>query len=99
MKHFGSVSGKDLYVDLEDFRLRRVNLDIAAGEYFVILGPTGAGKTVLLETLAGLFESSQGRILLDGEDVTHTPPERRGVGFVYQEYLLFYIVYTFPKFQ
>lgn len=89
MKHFGSVSVKDLYVDLEDFRLRRVNLDIAAGEYFVILGPTGAGKTVLLETLAGLFESSQGRILLDGEDVTHTPPERRGVGFVYQEYLLF----------
>ncbi len=79
----------DLWVDLEEFHLRQIELDVAAGEYFVVLGPTGAGKTVLLETIAGLHQPRKGRILLDGEDVTGAPPERRGIGFVYQDYALF----------
>jgi len=78
-----------VWVDLEDFHLREMELDIAPGEYFVILGPTGAGKTVVLETIAGLHQPRKGRIFVDGEDVTHVPPERRGVGFVYQDYVLF----------
>jgi molybdopterin-binding protein len=85
----GSVQVRDLGVDLEEFRLCDINLDVAAGEYFVILGPTGAGKTVLLETIAGLHRPLKGRILLAGEDITHAPPERRGIGFVYQDYALF----------
>jgi len=85
----GRVQVRDLGVDLEEFRLCDVNLDVAAGEYFVILGPTGAGKTVLLETIAGLHRPLRGRILLAGEDITHAPPERRGIGFVYQDYALF----------
>jgi len=85
----GGVEIKGLWVELEEFRLCDVNLDIAAGEYFVVLGPTGAGKTVLLETIAGLHRPRQGRILLAGEDITHAPPERRGIGFVYQDYALF----------
>ncbi len=89
MKGYGSVQVCDLWVDLEEFHLRQVNLDVAAGEYFVVLGPTGAGKTVLLEAIAGLHQPRQGRILMDGEDVTNVPPERRGVGFVYQDYMLF----------
>jgi len=89
MKGCGSVQVRGLGVDLEEFRLCDVNLDVAAGEYFVILGPTGAGKTVLLETIAGLHRPLRGRILLAGEDVTHAPPERRGIGFVYQDYALF----------
>jgi len=89
VKNSGDVRVEDLWVDLEEFQLRRINLHIRAGEYFVILGPTGAGKTVLLETIAGLFEHSKGHILLDGEDVSLAPPERRGVGFVYQDYALF----------
>ena len=89
MKGQGSVQVQDLWVDLEEFRLCDINLDIAAGEYFVILGPTGAGKTVLLETIAGLHRLGRGHIFLAGEDVTHAPPERRGVGFVYQDYVLF----------
>jgi len=81
------ISG--LWVDLEEFLLRDINLDIADGEYFVVLGPTGAGKTVLLETVAGLHQPRKGHILLDGVDVTGVPPERRGTGFVYQDYALF----------
>lgn len=84
-----SVQVRDLWVDLDEFHLREINLDVAAGEYFVVLGPTGAGKTVLLETIAGLHQPGKGRIMLDGEDVTDVPPERRGIGFVYQDYMLF----------
>jgi len=84
-----NVRIQDLWVELEGFRLRQINLDVAAGEYFVILGPTGTGKTVLLETIAGLHRPRKGRILMDGEDVTDLPPERRGIGFVYQDHMLF----------
>lgn len=80
---------QDLHVDLEEFHLEAINLEIAAGEYFVLLGPTGAGKTVLLETVAGLLPPLRGRIVIDGNDITETPPERRGSGFVYQDYALF----------
>ena len=83
------VSIRDLWVDLGTFHLHGLNLDVEAGEYFVILGPTGAGKTVLLESIAGLYPLSRGRVLLDGRDVTRLPPERRGIGFVYQDYVLF----------
>jgi len=85
----GGVEIKGLWVELEGFRLCDVSLDIAAGEYFVVLGPTGTGKTVLLETIAGLHRPRQGCILLAGEDVTYAPPERRDIGFVYQDYALF----------
>lgn len=89
MKDRSSVQVKDLWVDLKEFHLRQINLDILDGEYFVVLGPTGAGKTVLLETIAGLYQPRKGHILLDGKDVTSIPPERRGIGFVYQDYVLF----------
>jgi molybdopterin-binding protein len=89
MRSSTNVQVKDLWVDLEEFHLRQINLDIPAGEYFVILGPTGAGKTVLLETIAGLYQPRRGCILLNDEDVTDVPPERRGIGFVYQDYMLF----------
>ncbi|HEY73396.1 MAG TPA: ATP-binding cassette domain-containing protein [Thermoflexia bacterium] len=80
---------RDLGVDLDEFHLREIDLDVAPGEYFVILGPTGGGKTVLLETIAGLHRPRRGRILVGGEEITAIPPERRGVGFVYQDYALF----------
>jgi molybdopterin-binding protein len=80
---------RDLHIDLAEFHLRDANLDIAAGEYFVILGPTGAGKTVLLEAIAGLHVPRGGKVLINDEDMTGVPPERRGVGFVYQDYILF----------
>ncbi len=85
----GYLEVKDLWIDLKEFHLREIDLDVCDGEYFVILGPTGAGKTVLLETIAGLYQPHKGRILLDGDDITAVPPERRGIGFVYQDYMLF----------
>jgi molybdate transport system ATP-binding protein len=85
----GSLQLRNLWVDLKEFHLREIDLDVAAGEYFVVLGPTGAGKTVLLETIAGHFQPQEGYVLIDGEDITETAPEHRGIGFVYQDYALF----------
>lgn len=71
------------------FALQSINLEIARGEYFVLLGPTGAGKTQLLEIIAGLQSPSSGEIRINGENVTSLPPEARRIGFMYQDYLLF----------
>lgn len=85
----GMVHIEHLEVAVGEFRLCDITLDIAEHEYFVVLGPTGAGKTVLLECIAGLTSPDQGRILLGGRDVTGVPPERRRVGYLPQDYALF----------
>jgi ABC-type Fe3+/spermidine/putrescine transport system ATPase subunit len=71
------------------FSLKDVSLRVGRGEYLVVLGPCGAGKTLLLETVAGLHAPASGTVLIDDADVTHLAPERRGVGFVYQQQCLF----------
>ncbi len=71
------------------FSLRDVSISVEKGEYFAILGPTGAGKTLILETIAGFYTPSGGRILLKGKDATRLQPEERNIGFVYQDYALF----------
>jgi len=73
----------------DTFSLEDISLDVKDGEYFVILGPTGAGKTLLLELIAGIHSPERGRIMIDGEDKTSRPPERRNIGFMYQDYSLF----------
>jgi ABC-type Fe3+/spermidine/putrescine transport system ATPase subunit len=78
-----------LSLALGDFHLRDIDLTIGDGEYFVILGPTGAGKTVLMECLAGLHRVREGQIRLDGTDITHLSPEERNLGYVPQDYVLF----------
>ncbi len=80
---------ENVSISLGDFSLKSVNLEIPSGEYFSILGPTGAGKTVILELIAGLYRPDKGNILINNEDVDSVPPEKRGVGFVYQDYALF----------
>ena len=80
---------KNLCVDLGDFMLRDVNLTVDEGEYFIILGPTGAGKTVLLESIAGLYPVKSGEIWLRGKEVTRLRPEKRGISIVYQDHVLF----------
>jgi len=74
---------------LGDFTLEDISFTVKKGEYFFIIGPSGAGKTILLEAIAGLHVPDQGRILLAGKDVSMIPPEQRGVGLVYQDYSLF----------
>ena len=71
------------------FELKNIFLEVLSGEYFVILGPTGAGKTVLLEIIAGIKSPDTGEIFLGRKNITHLPPEKRKIGFVYQDYLLF----------
>jgi ABC-type Fe3+/spermidine/putrescine transport system ATPase subunit len=71
------------------FALSNVSLHVAPGEYFVLLGPTGSGKTLLVECLCGLNRIDAGRILLGGEDVTALEPRLRQVGYLPQDYGLF----------
>jgi len=78
-----------LCVTLPGFSLDRVSLDIEDGEFFCLLGPTGAGKTLILESVAGIMATAGGRIVVAGRDVTRLPPEQRGVGIVYQDCALF----------
>ena len=80
---------EDLTVDLGEFILKDINLEIERGEYFVVLGPTGAGKSVLLETIAGLYQPRKGLIEINGRDVTRAEPRKRNISIVYQDYMLF----------
>ena len=66
-----------------------VDLDIAAGSYFVLLGPSGGGKTTLLRALGGFIRPSSGSIKLEGREVAGLPPDRRPTGMVFQSYALF----------
>ncbi len=77
-KRFGRVSA-----------LRGVDLTVRDGEYLTLVGPTGAGKTTLLNVVAGLVRPDGGRVLIGGREVTHLPPEERGVGLMPQGYALF----------
>jgi molybdate/tungstate transport system ATP-binding protein len=80
---------EDISIDLGDFRLDSFSLSVGEGEFFMLVGPSGAGKTVLLEAIAGLHDPSSGRVLVSGRDVTRLAPERRNVALVYQDYALF----------
>jgi len=75
--------------DWKEFHLREVTFEVKEGEHFIILGPSGAGKTVLLEIIAGIIEPDAGRVYLNGRDVTELPPEKRGLAYVPQNYALF----------
>jgi putrescine transport system ATP-binding protein len=77
-KHFGTIVA-----------VERLSLDIFEREFFALLGPSGCGKTTLLRMLAGFEQPSEGRILLDGVDISGLPPHRRPVNMMFQSYALF----------
>ncbi|MBS7699843.1 MULTISPECIES: ABC transporter ATP-binding protein [unclassified Chelatococcus] len=77
-KRFGQIVGVD-----------EVDLHVEAGEFLSLLGPSGSGKTTLLMMLAGFETPSSGTITLGSRDLTHVPPNRRGIGMVFQRYALF----------
>ncbi|MEA3443032.1 MAG: ABC transporter ATP-binding protein [Chloroflexota bacterium] len=83
------ISIKNLKVDLGSFLLRNIDLGVQPGEYFIVLGPTGAGKTILLEAIAGLYPVLKGEIWIDSREITRLNPEKRGIGIVYQDQVLF----------
>lgn len=78
-----------LTVRVGSFDLQEISFEVPTGGYALIIGPTGSGKTTLLEAIAGHARLRAGRVLLHGADITATAPERRGLGFVYQQYHLF----------
>jgi sulfate transport system ATP-binding protein len=69
--------------------LERVTLQVSEGSLSALLGPSGSGKSTLLRIIAGLETPDCGRVLIDGNDVTHTRPQDRGIGFVFQHYAAF----------
>ena len=80
---------QDLTVRVPGFVLDSVTFTVPEGGLGIVTGPTGAGKTTLVETIAGVRRAGDGTIRLGSTDVTHDPPERRDVGLVYQSAWLF----------
>jgi len=77
-KRFGAVEA-----------VRDLSFSIADGEFVVLLGPTGAGKTTSLRLIAGLERPDHGSVVIRGRDVTREPPAERDVAFVFQQYSLY----------
>lgn len=73
----------------EGMVLHDLSLDIFPGEFLTLLGPSGCGKTTTLRIIAGLEQPTEGKVWLEGADVTDTPPEKRHVNTVFQSYALF----------
>lgn len=78
-----------LHIRVGDFSICDASFTVDDGAYFVLLGVSGAGKTVLLDALAGLVPVAGGRILWNGEDITYARIQSRGMGLVYQDQALF----------
>src|SRR6056297_1612692 len=80
---------EDVIIDLSGFCLGSIDLFVKESEFFILLGPTGAGKSLVLEAIAGIRPLTRGCIKINAKDVTRLPPEKRNVGIVYQDYSLF----------
>lgn len=80
---------KHIHVSFPGFSLEDICVGLEKGEYLVLLGVSGAGKTVLLEVLAGLVKPASGQVLLNGKDITRQRIQERGIGLVYQDLSLF----------
>jgi len=83
------IEFEDVSLSLGEFSLKNCSLSIEEGEFLVIMGPSGAGKTIILELIAGLHDPDTGVIRINGADMRKIPTEKRGIGIVYQDYALF----------
>ena len=83
------IKAENLHFRIGNFAMKGVSFEVRNGEYFVLLGPPGSGKTLLLESLCGLRKLESGRIHIQGKDVTDLEPRRRMIGYVPQDYALF----------
>ena len=69
--------------------LKNINFEIEKGKFYTLLGPSGCGKTTILRIIAGFTDVSNGKVTLNGQDVTNLPPNKRKVNTVFQDYALF----------
>lgn len=72
-----------------DFHLKNVSMRVEKGEYFCVIGVSGAGKSVLLEIIAGIVSPDVGKLFLEGIDISDFPPQKRAIGLVFQDHALF----------
>ncbi|MCH2161774.1 MAG: ATP-binding cassette domain-containing protein [Phycisphaerales bacterium] len=84
-----SLTLENLSITAGDFRLEALSCKVPEGEHCVLTGRTGTGKTLLLETICGLRDTSQGRLIACGQDITDRPPAERGIGYVPQDGAIF----------
>jgi molybdopterin-binding protein len=80
---------KNIDVRLGDFSLKEICFHVNRGDYFILLGVSGAGKSMLLETIAGLVKPESGTISLDGIDITEERIQKRNIGLVFQDHAVF----------
>jgi molybdopterin-binding protein len=80
---------KNISKAYHDFKLSEISFNVDDGDYFIILGPSGAGKTQILEILAGLVDPDEGQILADGTDITGLKIQSRPFGLVFQDHAIF----------
>jgi putative spermidine/putrescine transport system ATP-binding protein len=83
------LDGITYYYQKDVFVLRNLNLSVNKGEIMVLLGESGSGKTTLLKIITGFLKPKEGRVIIDGKDVTNLPPNKRDIGIVFQNYALF----------
>ncbi|MDP7420660.1 MAG: ABC transporter ATP-binding protein [bacterium] len=84
-----NIALRDISFSLGTFSLQAFSLEIKEGEYFILAGQSGAGKTVLLDLIAGLKKPATGNVLINGQCVEHVEPAGRHIGYVFQEQSLF----------
>ncbi|AKB26459.1 Tungstate ABC transporter, ATP-binding protein WtpC [Methanosarcina sp. MTP4] len=80
---------RDLHLDLGGFELTGMGLNAEKGDYVALTGPSGSGKSLLLETVIGFYAPKKGSIFLEGRDITALPPDKRQISIVYQDHMLF----------
>ena len=80
---------KNIVKTYPGFKLEDISFEVTDGDYYIILGPSGAGKTQILEILAGLIDPDDGRIIVDEEDITGKKIQSRPFGLVFQDYAIF----------
>ncbi|AKB26995.1 Tungstate ABC transporter, ATP-binding protein WtpC [Methanosarcina siciliae T4/M] len=80
---------RDICLDMGSFELKGIDLKAEKGDYVALIGPSGSGKSLLLETIIGFYGPRQGNVFLEGRDITFFPPDKRQISIVYQDNMLF----------